>query len=357
MRDTEGPPVRVGYVGLDHHHRAPYLDTLATLPVEVTCACEPDPSFDAAVPGLDDVPVYDSVEDLLDGETVDLLWVTLSNRDTPDAVVTALDRGIDVYTEKPAARTATDLDRVIEAADRSDATVGVSYAWRSHPISRGLRERADDGFFGDVRSFEARFLASKLRFRDTDHYLFDRGASRGGILQWLGIHWIDLLPWILDDPVVEVAADTASGHPTVDVEDGATLQVRTASGAHGTFRCGYRLNEGRYDTYVGIEGSDAVSRWDPMGRVFGFDGETTLELERTDDEWASSPRRTLTYEYDDAPGYGGQWGREFVEAFLDARTSSGAVVPAGLDDARRVLAVLDAAYKAAESGGWVPVEE
>ena len=348
--------VRVGYAGLDHHHRAPYLRTLADLPVEVTCACEPDPTFDVgSVADLGGVPVYGSVEELLDRESVDVLWVTLSNRDTPDAIVAAVERGVDVYTEKPAARTDADLERVAAAAERSGATVGVSYAWRGHPVSRELRERANEGFFGGVRSFEARFLASKLRFRDTDHYLFDRAASRGGILQWLGIHWIDLVPWILDDPVVEVAADTDSDHPGVDVEDSATLQVRTASGALGTFRCGYHLNEGRYDTYVGINGADAGSRWDPMGREFGFEGETTLELERTDDRWVSTPHRTLTYEYDGAPGYGGQWGREFARQFLDARESPGVSVPAGLDDARRVLRVLDAAYEAAESDRWVRV--
>lgn len=348
--------VDIGYVGLDHHHRAPYLETLAELPVEVTCACEPDPSFDVdMVDGLGDVPVYGSVEALLDREDVDVLWITLSNRDTPAAMMAALDRGIDVYTEKPAARTDADLVPVVKAAEVSDATVGVSYAWRGHPVSRELRERATEGFFGDVRSFEARFLASSLAFRDTDHYLFDRAASRGGILQWLGIHWLDLVPWILDDPVTAVAADTASEFGGVDVEDSATLQLRTESGALGTLRCGYHLNEGRYDTYVGINGADAGSRWDPMGREFGFDGETALELERTDERWTSTPWRTLSYEYDDAPGYGGQWGREFVEQFFRARESPDVDVPAGLEDARRVLRLLDAAYEAAGSDRWVSV--
>lgn len=63
--------VRVGYAGLDHHHRAPYLETLASLPVEVTAACEPDSTFDAdSVPGLGDAPVYDSADELLDSESI-----------------------------------------------------------------------------------------------------------------------------------------------------------------------------------------------------------------------------------------------------------------------------------------------
>ena len=347
--------IDVGYLGLDHHHCVPYLETLAQTRAEVTCACEPDPDFDlSGIEPLGDVPVYSTLEALFENEDIDVAWVTLSNRDTPAAIRTALDHGVDVFTEKPAARTAADLEPVVVAAEASDSTVCVAYEWRNHPIIRELRTRAREGFFGDIRAFEARYLASSLAHRDIDHYLFDREASRGGILQWLGVHWLDVVPWALDDPITAVSASTVSGYEEVDVEDGATLQMRTAGGAIGTLRTGYYLPEGRYDTHIGIQGTDASCTWDPIGETFGFTGETVLELERMDGS-RTPTKEQVTHDYDPTPGYGGEWGLEFVERFFEARENDAASVPATLEDALSTLRVLDAAYEAAATDRWVAV--
>lgn len=353
-------PPTVGYVGLGNHHAGPYLQTLATLPVTVTCASAPTVDGVPDVPGLPDVPVYDDLEALLDAEHVDVVWLSLPNRETPRAIETAAARGVDVFTEKPAARTAADLRAVVERVRACDATVCPAYVWRAHPIARELRSRAEAGFFGTVRQVETRYVASKLRHRDVDHYLFDRAASRGGVVQWLGVHWLDLVPWILGEQIVAVRARTTSPvdpavGAAVDVEDGATVEFETESGAMGTLSCGYYLREGRYDTTIRVYGEDGHCQWTPMGPKFGFTGTTSVELTATDGDWPSTPTRTLEYEYDPAPGYAGSWGREFVGEFLAARQGS-TPLPATLAEALAVLELLDAVYEAADTGSWVSVE-
>lgn len=348
--------VRIGYVGLDHHHRAPYLESIEQLDdADVVATADPDghtPS-DVGADGLAETSWYRSIDAMLATEELDLVWLTLSNRDTPAAIDAAVDHGIDVYSEKPAARTAADLEPVADRVRDDDVTVGFSYTWRGHPISRELRERAAEGFFGDVRNFDLRFVASKLQYRATDHCLFDREASRGGIVQWLGVHWIDLLPWILDDRIARVHASLSRDTEAVDVEDGATIQFELQSGATGSLTAGYFLREGRYDTELRVYGEDGRCRWDPMGATFGFDGETTLELDA--DHWENTPHRTITHEYDASPGYGGAWGLSFFEEFLAARRGENPV-PADVDDALRVLRVLDAVYDSAASDEWVAVQ-
>lgn len=359
----------VGYVGLDHHHCEPYLATLAQLDTDVVAAAEPNPEFDpGSVSGLGDVPVYDDPYALLDEADVDVVFVTLSNRDTPAFVDAAVDAGVHVYTEKPAARTAADLAPVVDRAARSDVTVGVSYTWQGHPIARQLKELMADGFYGDVRAFETRFVASSLAHRDTSHFLFDAEASRGGILQWLGIHWVQLIAWLVESPVERVNAGMTYDTPEVDVEDGASLQLETADGALGTLHCGYYLDEGLYDTQFNVYGTDGRSVWDPMGRRFGFDGKTKVELDafegdggsdasasQASDGWDSTPHRTIVHDYEPAPGYGGHWGREFIQRFFEA-CETGSPPPVGLEDALEVLRILDAAYASAETGEWETVE-
>ncbi|MFP9060647.1 Gfo/Idh/MocA family protein [Natrialbaceae archaeon A-chndr2] len=349
----------VGYIGLNHHHTEPYLESIDELPLTITAVCEPDPAFDLEEGidiGDDDVSMYRDPETLLDDESPDIVWITLSNRDTPAVIEAAVKRGIDVYTEKPAARTAKDLLPLLDTVENESATVCVSYTWRGHPASQELQSRAATDFFGDLRAVDARFLASQLAYRDDDHYLFDSAASRGGIVQWLGIHWIDLLPWILEDPIARVNASLTYETPTVDVEDGAALQFELASGAIGTLQCGYYLREGRYDTELSITGVDGRVSWDPMGDYFGFEDETTVEFESTREEYSSTPRRYLTYDYAPIPGYGGGYGLDFMKQFLDARDSNDVQVPADLRDAVTVLEVLDAVYESQKTGNWVDVE-
>lgn len=351
---TDAVPT-VAYLGLDHHHCGPYLQSLQQLPVSVSCAFEPDASIDRAdVEGLPDVPLYRDLDDLLAAEHPDVVWVTLPNRDTPAVLERVLRAGLDAFVEKPVGRTADDVEPLLALAEETEATVATSYPWRRHPIAVDLRGRAADGYYGDVKSISLRFFASAMRHRDPAHYLYDASTSRGGIVQWLGVHWIDLLPWILDDPITAVSA-RLSNDGTVDVETDAVIDFETASGAVGSLDCGYALGPDRYDTQFDIRGSSARSAWDPMGRTFGFDGETTLDLERDDDAWAAAPRRTITYSYTPAPGYGGSWGLAFMKSFFAARRGDDAI-PAGLSDAVTVLRVLEAIYAAAESGGWVSVE-
>jgi len=224
----------------------------------------------------------------------------------------------------------------------------------ARPLSRrGIAQPCERRFFGDICSFDLRFVASKLSTRATDHYLFDADYSRGGILQWLGVHWIDLVPYFLDDEVARVNATLTRDHDDVDVEDGATLQIELdESGAVGTLSTGYYLREGQYDTEIKVYGSQGRCTWDPIGDVFGFEDQTVLHLDS--DDWSGTLVRQLTYEYEPTPGYGGEWGLSFFGEFLAARDGRGDN-PADIDDAIRVLRVLDAAYESAETDRWTVV--
>ena len=56
-------------------------------------------------------------------------------------------------------------------------------------------------------------VTSQVKFRNPKHWLFDRSISGGGILSWLGCHYIDLLCYIMAADITSVSAvvDTLSG--------------------------------------------------------------------------------------------------------------------------------------------------
>ncbi|MEF8813717.1 MAG: Gfo/Idh/MocA family oxidoreductase [Halovenus sp.] len=355
----------IGYIGLNHSHRSLYLKSLAELPVEVTCVCEPDESFDLSrVEGIDtdDVTLYDDPVTLLDEETVDLAWVTLSNRRTTPVVEEAVERGVDVFSEKSLARTGDELEPLVAAAAHTDVTVGVSYFNRVSPAYRELRDRREDGFFGDLRAFGANLFSNKLATRlesgQQPDYLYDPEEMGGGIVQWLGCHYLDLFEWILADPVERVNAQLSEHDAGAAIEDGATIQMATQSGAQGTLQLGYYLRaatDPRGDTAVGPAIEPMYAYGMDGGAVIAPDGET-VRLGADVPAWDSAPVRTVSFDLADAPGYAGQAGLDYIREFFDMCDGGDSDLVATIDDELRVLRLVDAVYESAETGGWVSPE-
>ena len=80
----------------------------------------------------------------------------------------------------------------------------------------------------------------------------------GGILSWLGIHDVDTLLWLTDEPVVEVSAMAASlGAPGLAVEDVISIALRFAGGAVGTVHLAYALPARGYRSRLALRGLDA----------------------------------------------------------------------------------------------------
>lgn len=364
----------VGYIGVEHHHRDPYFQIAGELGVEITSVCEPGTEFDpSSVEAMSDRPdeitaegvdvqamirnasVYVDPEDMLASEDLDAIWITYSNRDTPRIIEAAVDAGVDVISEKPLARTAADLRPVAEKARDAGVTVGVTYFYRANPVAKALQKRVANDFFGDIWAVDARYVGSMLAYRNTDHYIYHAGPSRGGVLQWIGLHWIDLCMWVLNDPITRVCMQ-ASHADTGGIEDGVALQFETRTGVMGTFQSGYYLGEKGKDTELTVYGTDATATSPVHDDARAGGGSVPLVLSSDRDDWFGAPRRTIEFEfgYDQLPSWG-DFVLEFFEAFFSGRQTPGGV-PADITDALRVLTVLDAAYESAETGEWIDVE-
>ena len=364
----------VGYVGVDHHHRDPYFAVASGLDVDITAVCEPGQRIDVeTLAAMDERPdeittegeavadlvadasVYEDPHRLVADADIEVAWITYRNDATPSIVETAVDNGVHVISEKPIGRTATDLEEVAGRAHEAGVTVSPTTFYRSNPVAMDLRERVRGGFFGDVRTVEGRFNASQLSYRNTDHYIYDREVSRGGALQWIGPHWVDMMPWVLDDPIARVNA-RFHGADAVDVEAGAILQFETEGGALGTYHTGYYLNERGKDTHLGIYGTEAQARTPIHHDSLQHEPTVPLEITAGDPGWSGTTGRTVEYEftYDRFPAWG-DYVQDYFEAFFAGYETGD--VPATIDDAVQLLQVLDAAYESGDRDEWVRVGE
>lgn len=351
--------MKAALLGLTHPHAAILLTTLENLS-EITSVSlwDSDPAA-VANPSLPTsrkaLPATTDLDAVL--AQPDLIFAIVCVRHDQSAalclrVVTA---GKHLLAEKPVGLTPAEIAGVQQAATLARVVAGVLYTRRCHPCVVAARRLAQSGALGPLLTLESRFLATQVKFRSPESWLFRRSLSGGGILLWLGCHCLDLLQYIPDDEITEVGALLAirSGE-AIDVEDTAALALKFRSGAIGTFHAGYTLaysgagyvNLAGYDAYLGFNGR--------RGRVVWPDLSPRLHIESPPAP-GHSPARDENFTLPPSTSYGGSAGEDFFRRFFSAMQGKDEL-PATLADALRTARLVEAAEESARSGHFVRIE-
>ena len=339
--------------GLTHPHSNAHLKTLM-LSSKVSALGVFDPETPVASKVKADNPdVAESFGDLgsaiSDGKP-DAAVACFPNDKNADLCVRLLEAGIHVISEKPIGSSAADVNRVVDAATANSRRLGVMYQNRFHPLSQEARRIVQSGAIGRITSCEARLITSQVRFRNPDHWLFKKNVAGGGILSWLGCHYLDLLRYVTGSEITDVSAwvGTMSGEE-IDVEDVATVSLRFDGGFVRSLQAGYQLALSKsgymgpnYETYMSIRGTEGRVVWEPSG--------TDVKLIAESTQWTDAPSREIRFSLPAVDAYGGAYGLDFVDQFLASTKSPEITPPADGADALQIARVIEAAYESSDSG-------
>lgn len=153
-----------------------------------------------------DCPTFTNLDEMLDKARPDLLMVTTVDATHSACIVKALERGIDVATEKPMVIDETQCQAVLDAERRTGRKVIVTFNYRYAPKHQRIKELLMAGEIGKVTSVDFSW------YLDTRHgadYFrrWHRLRSQGGSL-WVhkATHHFDLINWWLDADPVTVSA-------------------------------------------------------------------------------------------------------------------------------------------------------
>ncbi len=347
----------VGFVSSGNPHSLMHMRTLEVLPEVETvhlCGLEGEDMDALANESSKVATSTNSLEELLKRD-VDALLVSVRNDQCPAILDAAVEAGIPAIFEKPGALTAARLQGIADAARAKNLTMGTMLTWRNNPIVLDAKQVIDGGALGDVMTVESRQVTSQVRYRNPEHWLFDKSKAGSGILSWLGCHHIDMLCHLLDDRIESVAAMVATKNPfPIDVEDTACLVFRFSNGVLGTMNAGYHLvgsasgyAGATYDSFMALRGTEGNIRV-PMSGKEGYTVSSIAE------GWAAGGVRGRTFSPPDSPAYGGLAGEEFVRQFLvAARTGAPALAP--IESIAHVLEVIEAAVESSATGRTVLV--
>lgn len=339
--------LRFAQAGVAAIHASMYRDTLMLLPDDVELVGLYDPAPDAVrstlKPNAQEVPFYASIEEMIAQSQPDAVLVSTFNRDAPGWMRTVAEAGVHLWAEKPAAAHSSQLAPVAEAIARNNLQFSCGYSWRFHPISQLIKQTYDAGLLGKPYSIEFQFLTSSVKRRGPDNWAFKRDISGGGILNWLGCHWFDLMRYLTSAEVTRVAAIEANvGGQAVDVEDAATVSLQFSNGMIGSLHTGF-LTPGDTTTSMGLRGSDGWVRWN--------EGDNACTINSIHPDWVTAPLRTFKAPLATIPGYGAE-GLAMMRAFIAAIRGEGSSNYT-IQDMIKVLQIIEAAHESARTGQTV----
>ena len=267
-----------------------------------------------------------------------LTIITTEGAHAPAAIRAALEAGSHVLTEKPSCTKLEQFEELALLANKKKLHLMLAMATRSGSALKKARQLITDGTIGKPYSVSMVWIADQTRLTTKAYHqswLADPTRAGGGKLIYHGIHYLDAIQHLLNDPIRDITGFTQNvGGQPIRVEDSAVVSFRFASGATGTHNTGYYLDKGKQSEI----------------RIWGSHGWLRLaHLEGKPLQWystrPSAPRGIQEFTYTDLS-------KTYHLFFQDAIDAVGNKTPPPIttNESLRALRVVFAAYKAAAIG-------
>ncbi len=189
---------------------------------------------------------------MLENENLNAVHILTPHYLHPAMAIQALNKKINVLTEKPISINPRDGERMIKAAKRNNVKLGVISQNRYNPGSQLVKKNLLTGKLGKVKA--AKLILSYHKpdsFYKKSDWKGRLDKEGGGVLIDQAIHFIDVLRWLIEDEVAYVEANTARRmHKFIEVEDLAEGVIKFKKGA---YICFYLINFYSFDADAEIE--------------------------------------------------------------------------------------------------------
>jgi len=292
--------------------------------------------------------VYTDWRDVVALADVDAVSVCTPNNLHAPVSIAALEAGKHVLCEKPMATSASEADAMIAAAKVHNKVLMIGHNQRLAPMHVRAKQILQSGVLGRVITFRTSFAhpgPEGWSIEGVGGWFFQKEQAFVGAMGDLGVHKADLIRWMLDDEVTEVAAfvDALAGKVNSTVDDNAICLFRMASGAIGSMTASWSHNPGEDNgTTLYCEKGIMRVNTDPI---------YTVIVELTSGE--KQLIRTSGMQTNDE---GGQTSSGIIDMFV-ASVLDGTACPIPGEEGAKSLAVILACMESAATKQFVSVDK
>jgi predicted dehydrogenase len=247
----------------------------------------------------------------------------------------AVEAGKHVLVEKPAARRASELAAVVQAARSRGVLVRVGFNHRYHPALRKAHEMLLAGAVGPLMYLRARYGHGGRVGYDKE-WRARPELSGGGELIDQGMHLIDLARWFAGE-FVQVEGLAGNWFWDMPVEDNAFLLLRTAEKKVAFMHCS--CSEWKNLFSFEVFGRDGKLDVQGLGGSYGVERLTHYRMLPE-----MGPPETVSWDY---PRADDSWAAELADFYQDV--AMGRQPAPGLSDAMAALRVVEEIYEVSRS--------
>lgn len=225
---VEGPPVRLGIVGLGLAGAIMARAAALCPGVQLCAGAEPHAAPRAAFARDFEVPVYEDASALCEDPQVQAVYVATPHQYHAAHAVMAARAGKHIVLEKPMALSLSECDEIIAAVDRYGVHLMVGHTHAYDPAIRVMRRLLDTGRLGRVGMI-ATFNYTDFLYRPRRPEELD--TSRGGGIVFNQLpHQIDLVRLLAGGVLRSVRASCCVLSPSRPTEGGAIALLDFADG-------------------------------------------------------------------------------------------------------------------------------
>jgi len=276
---------------------------------------------------------YGSYEALLADPEIEAIYNPLPNHLHVPWSIKAAEAGKHVLCEKPLSLTVAEAKALLAARDRCGVKIGEAFMVKTHPQWVRTQDLIRHGVIGELRSIVGAFSY----FNRDPQNVRNQAEWGGGGLMDIGCYLIMTSRWMFGKEPLRVWG-IAEKDPEFGVDRLTSAMMEFPSG-HAVFTCSTQMVPYQRVQFLGTKGRIEIeipfnAPPDRPTRIFIDDGR---------DVFGGGIRTETIPVCDQYTSQG--------DAFSRAIRESGEV-PIPLEDAIGNMAVIEAVFRAAESGGW-----
>jgi len=201
--------------------------------IQLAAVCDVDEAKTKSYSDKFHVPSYTQIDPVIQNDHIDLVVIATPNGTHYSIAKACLQAGKSILLEKPITISTKDALDLIYEADRCEARFFAVKQVRYNPSIQILKQYCDAGRMGKL--FSASLVVRWTRpqaYYDQSNWRGTKDLDGGSLLNQ-GIHYVDIMQWLLGDASSVFGYKETCCHD-IEIEDIAHGLVRFQNGASGT---------------------------------------------------------------------------------------------------------------------------
>jgi predicted dehydrogenase len=291
---------------------------------------------------------FTSEKDLLSDPDIDAVYIASPVGFHLKQILAAADAGKHILVEKPVAICATDAEKAVLYCEQKGVKLAAGFMMRFAAFHQKLKKLLENKAIGDVVSISGQFTCWYPDIEGAWRQYKDQ--SGGGALMDMGIHLIDLIQYVCDEKIVEVAAMAETKTFSYNVDDSSAMLARLSGGAFCNINSNFNIPDEAAKWRMEFYGTQGrIIADETIGQVEG--GRLEL-LNAGGDKGYDAAQNKQTFEAQSLTVELGNMYTKEIENFSDAVLGCAELIsPAS--DAVYVQKVVEAAYRSSETRAFI----